>query len=149
MMATFTSAGAFTKNIGQYAVKVAKAEDAGVKAAALAATQDIRAEAKGFHVGTKKLSAGYEIVGSTAVIQARGPWGIIEKGTRAHEIRPKRRGGRGRRRAAVVVPGRGVFAHVRHPGAKSSGHPWEQGVAKAKKSAPEAFKKTVLKSVFG
>jgi hypothetical protein len=147
-MATFTSAGAFTKHIGQYAVKVAQAEDRGVKAAALAATQDIRAEAKGFHIGTKKLGARYEIAGSTAVIQARGPWGIVEKGSRPHAIRPKRRGGRGRR-AVVVVPGRGVFAHVSHPGHGSIGHPWEQGVAKAKKSAPEAFKKTVIKSVFG
>lgn len=144
-MATFTSAGAFTRNIGQYAVKVAKAEDTGVKAAALAATTDIRAEAKGFHVGTKKLGAGYEIVGSTAVIKARGPWGIVEKGSKAHPIRPKRRG----KKAAVVVPGRGVFAHVNHPGHRLLGHPWEQGVAKARRSAPEAFKRAVVKSVFG
>lgn len=144
-MATFTSAGAFVKNIGEYGVKIAKAEETGLKAAALAATSDIRAEAKQFHIGTKKLGAGYEITGGTAVIKARGPWGIVEKGSKPHQIRPKRRG----RKAVVVVPGRGVFAHVSHPGHRSLGHPWEKGVAKAKQSGPEAFKRAVLKSVVG
>lgn len=147
-MATFTSAGAFTRNIGKYGTKIAQSEDKALSAAALAATKDIRAEAKGFHVGTKNLGVGYTVVGSRAVIQARGPWGIIEKGTHEHEIRPKRRRSKGRR-TAVVVPGRGVFAHVQHPGAKSSGKPWEKGVARALKSGPDAFKKSVLKSVFG
>lgn len=147
-MTTFTSAGAFTKNIGLYGVKIAQAEEKALNAAALAATRDIRAEAKGLHVGRKKLGVGYTVVGSKAVIQARGPWGIIEKGTHPHEIRPKRRRGKGRR-AAVAVPGRGVFAHVHHPGARSTGRPWEKGVAKATKSGPEAFKKVALKSVFG
>jgi hypothetical protein len=146
-MTTFTSPGAFTKNIGQYAVKVAQAERKGLEAAALAATRDIRAEAKGLHIGNKRLGVGYTVIGSKAVIQARGPWGIIEKGTHPHPIRPKRRRGKGRR-GAVVVPGRGVFAHVHHPGAKPTGKPWEKGVEKAKRSGPEAFKKAVLKQVF-
>jgi len=148
-MATFTSAGAFTKNIGLYAVKIAQAEEKALNAAALAATRDIRAEAKGMHVGRKRLGVGYTVVGSKAIIQARGPWGIIEKGTHPHDIYPKRRRRSKGRRAAVSVPGRGAFAHVHHPGARATGQPWEKGVAKAIKSGPEAFKKATLKQVFG
>jgi hypothetical protein len=49
----------------------------------------------------------------------------------------------------VVVPGRGVFAHVNHPGHGSLGKPWEQGVAKAKVSGPTVFRDVIRKAMSG
>jgi hypothetical protein len=148
MMATFTDSKAFVQHLGQYGDKVKAAVPGALNKAALAATRDIRAEAKGFHIGRKKLNAGYTVASDTAIIQARGPWGIVEKGSRPHPIGPKRRRGKGRR-GVVVVPGRGVFAHVNHPGHGSLGKPWEQGVAKAKVSGPTVFRDVIRKAMSG
>ena len=144
-MATFTDPGAFAAHIAGYGQKIKSATPRAVAAAALAATNDIRSEASGFHIGRAKLRAGYDLAGAVAIIKPKNPgaWKLIEDGAKAHRIGP-----RGRRRRAVVVPGLGVFAHVQHPGTGSIGHPWEKGVAKAKRSGPKAFKAEVVK-VFG
>jgi hypothetical protein len=157
-MATFTSAAAFVRHIGQYGERIAVAEDKALKAAALAAVTDIRAEAAPFHIRGRSgkkipLKAGYEILGSSAVITARpgGAWQIIEEGAGPHIIGPRRKRGRGRgrgRRAAVAVPGLGIFAYVRHPGTGGSiGKPWAKGSAKAKRSAPTAYFETVRRAM--
>ena len=152
-MATFTSAAAFVQNIGEYGTKVKAAEPKALQAAALAATRDIRAEAAGFHIGRKKLGAGYAgVVGSRVEIVARNPgaWKIIEEGTKAHDISPRRRGRGGRgRRAALTIPGygSGFAAVVHHKGARSSGKPWEKGVARAKVSGPRAFNEAIKKAL--
>jgi hypothetical protein len=151
MMATFTDPSAFANHVAGYGDKIKSATPNALKASALAAVSDIRHEASGFHItrangGKIPLKAGYDFQGDKVVIQARpaGAWTIIEKGTKAHAIGPRRRG----KRRAVVVPGRGVFAHVRHPGSGSSGHPWERGVLKARISGPRAFQNSIGK-VFG
>jgi hypothetical protein len=171
MMATFTDPGAFAAHVAGYGPKIKSATPNALKAAALAATNDIRSSASGFHItrgnngGKIPLKAGYDFQGDRAVIQARpaGAWTIIEKGTKAHFIGGQSHGrGRGRRRLigpvrpgsgggkVLKVPGlgRGFFAYVKHPGSGSSGHPWEAGVAKARVSAPRAFKAEIVK-VFG
>ncbi len=150
-MATFTSPSAFADHVASYGTKIKTAEPRALQAAALAATRDIRAEAAGFHIGKKKLGAGYAaVIGSRVEIVARNPgaWKIIEEGAKPHIIRPRRKGGRGKRRAVVSVPGLGAFAYVHHPGSGSSGKPWEKGVARAKVSGPKAFKAEIAK-VFG
>ena len=150
-MTTFTNSKAFVQHIGRYGQKLYNLEPEATKAAALAATRDFRGEAKGFHIGKARLGVGYTMTGrSSAVITPRGPWMLVEKGARSHVIAPKRRGRRGRgARAALFAPG---YAHpiarpVRHPGTGPLGHPWEEGLAKAKRSAPRAFEK-VVKKVF-
>jgi hypothetical protein len=145
-MATFTDPGAFAKHIAGYGKKIEGAGGKALKAAALAATRDIRDEGSRFHIGKKRLGAGFKIAGDTAVITPNNPgaWKLIEEGAKPHPIGPRGRG-RGRGRRAVVVPGRGVFAHVQHPGTGSIGHPWEKGVARAKRSGPAAFQSEIVK----
>lgn len=154
-MATYTSAAAFVQNIGQYGTKVKAAEPKAVKAAALAAVTDIRKAAGGFHITSSRgskipLKAKFDMRMNSAVIEAkpRGAWTIIEKGTKAHDIRP-RKGRGGRRRAALITPGvgSGFAAVVHHHGAGSSGKPWEIGAAMAKVSAPKAFQQVIRKAI--
>lgn len=59
---------------------------------------------------------------------AVGPWQLVENDTRAHQV-PKQRGGRARRRYAVI-PGVGVRAYAKHPGTRGK-RPWARGVEAA------------------
>ncbi len=169
-MATFTDPRAFANHVAGYGTKIEAAGPRALKAAALAATNDIRAEGSRYHItrGKKKktpLTAGYKMVGADASVTPNNPgaWKIIEDGTRAHfEGGGSRRrkgfsgpilpGGGGTRgsKGVVLAPGvgRGVFAYVRHPATGSTGHPWAKGVARAKVSAPAAFQREIVK-VFG
>jgi hypothetical protein len=154
MMATFTSVSAFADHVAGYGEKIKGAETRALNAAALAATNDIRDQAKRYHItgrsGRKaQLKAGYTVFGSRAEITARPPgaWQLIEQGAHPHTIRPRKKG-RGKRRA-LAVSGYGVFAVVHHPGTGGPiGHPWAIGVAKAQVSAPKAFADEI-KQVFG
>lgn len=152
-MATFTDPAAFANHVAGYGKKIQAAEPKAVRAAALVAVTDIRKAASGFHItsargGKIPLKARFDMRMSSAVIEAkpRGAWTIIEKGTKAHDIKPRKRG----RRRALTVPGvgSGVYASVHHHGAHSTGKPWEIGTALAKVSAPKAYGEEIFK-VFG
>lgn len=87
-----------------------------------------------------RLSVGYTTKSTTAgdpyaIVQARGPWPIIESDTPAHVI-PRARV-RGRRRV-IVIPGVGVRAYAHHPGTKGK-HPWAKGVEAAIPASPGIF----------
>lgn len=142
-MATFTDPKAFAAHVAGYGRKIEGAGPKALKAAALAATTDIRQEGSRYHIGKKRLGAGFTVTGDVAIIKPNNPgaWRLIEDGAKPHRIGPKRRG----KKAAVVVPGLGVFAHVQHPGTGSIGHPWEKGVAKAKQSGPKAYQAEIRK----
>lgn len=86
-----------------------------------------------------KLSVNYAPVRKSphvvVQVQARGPWPIVERGTKAHAIGPRARGRRATGKKAVVTPF-GVYARVRHPGTKGS-EPWANGIVKASPQVPE------------
>lgn len=111
-----------------------------------------------------KLRVGYDIVGEkrpTALIVARGPWGLIEYGSPKHQIIPRleRIAGRGAARQRrqrdldIAFGAQGAFTNVsplspragagkpvykvRHPGTKGKA-PFKRGVDLAR---PEATKK--------
>lgn len=73
-----------------------------------------------------KLGVGFEIStagsGARAVVKARGPWQLVERGNKPHAIHP-------RKKRALSYGGR-AYARVRHPGTKGK-RPWEKGQAKA------------------
>jgi len=81
-MATFTSPAAFANHVAGYGDKIKTATPRAVAAAALAATNDIRSEASGFHIGRAKLRAGYDLAGAVAIIKPKNPgaWKLIEEG---------------------------------------------------------------------
>lgn len=65
-----------------------------------------------------------------AVIRGRpgGPWVWIEDGTRPHDIRARRRRGKGRRRA-LAGPGLSHPVYVVHHGGMTGRHAWTNAVA--------------------
>lgn len=108
------------------------AQRSGVAEGALFVTQTIRHQ-PGYTtflhgVGAKgaKVSVRYDVLtrGQAAIVYARGPFHLVERDTKPHEIRPKRRGRRGKR--ALTTP-YGPRARVEHPGTKGR-HPFEHGV---------------------
>lgn len=71
-----------------------------------------------------KLRVNYTIKGSrnpTALVRAvpPGAWVIADQGAGPHEIRPRRRKGKGGRRAVRTSSG-AVYARVRHPGSRGA-----------------------------
>lgn len=89
-------------------------------------------------VGRKgaKVGVRFDVKGQqnpTALVRATGPLHLLERSTRPHEIRPKRRGGK-----AVVISGVGPRAYAHHPGTKGK-HPWERGLARALPQVPEVM----------
>lgn len=75
-----------------------------------------------------KVGVRYDVLGDKALVRATGPFHLLERDTKAHQI-PKVRGARARKRV-VVIPGVGVRAWANHPGTKGK-HPWAKGVAAA------------------
>lgn len=73
-----------------------------------------------------ELGVGYEVTvnadGARVILRARGPWGIVEKGHKAYEIRPKRRGGK----RALSFEGK-AFAVVHRSAKSSAKEPWSKG----------------------
>ncbi len=107
-----------------------------------------------------KLGAGYNVLSSEgvarALVHATGPWQLIERDTKAHQI-PKQRqsasfvGVYGH----AVIPGGavggvhgagGVRTRVKHPGTKGK-HPWAKGVDAAVPLIPQAQSAAVTASL--
>ncbi len=158
-------------SLTQFAAKMATAPaqfDAAKKkmvtAAALAITTTVRGEIAAATKGSSRLSgvgrkgvkvgAGYDVKGTanpTAIVQARGPLQLIERNTKAHPIRPRRRGGR----LALGSESRGfgpVASVADHPGTTGK-HPFEKGVVRGvplgMKAASLVVAETVVKVVKG
>lgn len=108
------------------------AQRSGVAEGALFVTESVRHQPgyatfmRGVGAKGAKVSVRFDVLprGQAAIVYARGPFHLIERDTKPHEIKPKRRG-RGRKRA-VITP-YGPRARVEHPGTKGR-HPFERGV---------------------
>lgn len=127
-----TTFNGFANKLQLAARALPDAQRKGIAEAALFVTQTVRHQ-PGYTtrlsgVGAKgaKVSVRYDVLprGQAAVVYARGPFHFVERDTKPHEIRPKRRGRRGKR--ALVTP-YGPRARVQHPGTKGR-HPFEHGV---------------------
>lgn len=106
-------------------------------------------------VGKKgaKLNVRYDIKGAknpTALVRATGPWPLIERDTKPHDI-PKARGKRGQVRP-LLIGDQWVEGPVHHPGTKGQ-HPFAKGVEKSLPLVHKIFEKqfssTVRKSFGG
>jgi hypothetical protein len=151
-MAVHTSSASFLASIDRYQVKIKKADERCVAAAAFAMKTSVLSTfaaatggdlvLSGFKRASAKVGVGYDIVKSanstTAVVKARGPVGIIEKGARPHMIGRK---GRGRNRSRVlVINGQPVTGPVRHPGMAGK-KAWTRGVQAGMQPARAAARK--------
>ena len=81
----------------------------------------------------------------SALVQARGPWQLVENQTRAHTIRPRRRRARAAGGAAVATPW-GPRAYVIHPGTRGK-KPWARGVAAAEPKVQKIYRATLHDAV--
>lgn len=116
------------------------AQTRGVRKGALLVTTAMRQEVK-LAVGSDsrmsgvggrgaKIGARYDVRGErnpTAIIRATGPAHLIERDTEPHEIRPRRRRGRGRatQRRALRFANGGFAASAIHPGTRGK-RPFEK-----------------------
>jgi hypothetical protein len=131
--------------------EVGRARRSAVTSAALAITTEVRQEIAKATGGKSKLSgmrgaklgAGFNVKGTdnpTAIISARGPVHIVERGTKRHTITA--RGRRGRRSGAMQIRGGVEFQRsVNHPGTKGK-HPFAKGVARGRPMAERALRST-------
>lgn len=81
-------------------------------------------------VGKKgaKIGVRYDIKGTgnpTALVRATGPFHLIERDTRPHDVSPKGK------RKAINIPGIGPKAYATRAGGSKGRHPWEKGVNRA------------------
>lgn len=135
--------------------ELARAQQRGIRAGALAVTRSIRAETAQATGGDSRLSgvgrrgarvgARYDVKGvtnPTALIRATGPFQLIEHDTSAHPIRPRRRRRGGRLRLAD-----GSFrAGVRHPGTRAK-RPFARGVTRAQSEPGKALDRAVQDAI--
>lgn len=150
-MATFTDANAFANHVRSYGKAVDAAQKEAVTVTARAATALVKSAGERYHIKGRRKAAvrlsakSASVSAQVAVVSATPPgaWKLIEEGAKPHEIKPRRQG-RGGRRSAVVVPGRGIFAHVHHPGTGSIGHPWEQAMTAVERRCPDVFADAVV-----
>lgn len=128
-----TTFDGFAAKMQATARSLPEAQRQGIAQGALFVTQTVRHQPgyatrlRGVGAKGAKTSVRYDTLsrGAAAVVYARGPFHLIERDTKPHEITPKRRRGRGRKRA-VLTP-QGPRARVQHPGTKGR-HPFERGV---------------------
>lgn len=151
--------------LDRWAVEIEGANRAAVSAAALIVVKEIRtrtAVATGGDmrlsgVGRKgaKVGVGYDVKGTknaTALIRARGPFHLVERDVRRHDIAPKRvKTGRNRGPKALTIKGR-FAASAKNAGGSKGRHPFEHGAKAAQPKAVMAFQREqdkALAKVFG
>lgn len=110
-----------------------------------------------------KLSIGTTFTGGptpSATLKAKGPWPLVERDTKAHQI-PRQRSTRTFEGVFghAVVPGgaeggvhgkRGVRTRVQHPGTRGK-HPWARGVTAATPLIAATFRRSgeqILRALF-
>lgn len=142
-MGVSRSPGQLAQKLRYAATAMQKTETAGLNKAALFTKTVINKEIERVAPGRRmrgvgrrgaRVGAGYTVRGHTATISARGPLHLLERGTKPHEITPKKRG----KKKAVVTP-YGPRRRIVHPGTRGK-HPWRKGVEKARPLVPKVFK---------
>lgn len=76
---------------------------------------------------------------TTAMVRATGPLQLVERDTKPHEIRPKRR-------KRLSIPGVGVRAFANHPGTKGK-HPFEKGTNTSLPAVPRIYQQGAAKAL--
>lgn len=131
-----SNAATFAAKMSKAAGSIPAAERDGVAAAARAARASIMNAATEAGAKPKGSWVGYRVVGTSAVVDLRGArayW--AERGTKAHDIKPKRK------KAITTPQGPRASAHVRGVTAK---HFWAPGAAAARTTAPKAHGEAVV-----
>ncbi len=138
----------FAESCQRFPEELQKAQARGVRRAALHVTRSVRGEIRAATNGDMEMSgvglrgarvgARYDIKGTvnpTALIRATGPLHLIERDTRPHEIKRRKRRGK---KALRMADGRFVSGAVQHPGTRGK-RPFAKGVDATKESAPRVF----------
>lgn len=89
-----------------------------------------------------KLGVRYDVRGTSnasALVRATGPWQLVEKPIKPHEIRPRGRGSK--RKRALATPW-GPRASVDHPGVRNPKKPWAKGQRRAEQQARKVIERT-------
>jgi hypothetical protein len=124
------------RKLGTMAVAFSRYDSEVVRIAAQATKQTIQATSpsrlRGVGKRGARLNVRYTLTTTAdnpaALVFATGPWQLIERDTKPHDI-PKVRGKRARRRYAVIDGH--PYARAHHPGTRGQ-HPWAKGVEIAK-----------------
>jgi hypothetical protein len=88
--------------------------------------------------------------GRTVLVRMTGPAHLIERDTKAHVIRPKRRRKPKPGKRTAIKIGGSYWRTVQHPGTRGQ-HPWEKGLKRAGQPVRRDFAKglsTLLGEVF-
>ncbi len=148
-MATSTSAAQFAGRITKLATVTKTRQAAVVNQGALTAKLIIlsEAQAKGVSPSSKiaggKWGVGYDVRGfnnPTALVRIRGPFHLVDRPTKAHEIRPRRRRGSGKR---AITIGDSVYAYAHHPGTRGKGI-FRASKVKAAKAVPLVMSQRII-----
>ena len=142
----------FSRKITQLATVTQRNQKEAVSQAAFTVKQIVLAEAAGKGVmPTSKIAGGkwgvrYDVRGfnnPSALVRVTGPFHLVDRPTKAHEIRPR---GKGRRRSsgkkAVAFNGL-VRASVQHPGTRGKGV-WPASVQKARVAVPVVLSRHIV-----
>lgn len=135
-----------SRNATELGLKLRKAGGAidgaakdGVRKAALLVKTSVVSEMGGVKslrgVGRKgaRIGVRFDVKGTgnpTALVRATGPFHLLERDTKPHEITPKRK--------QALKIGRGFASSVWHPGTRGK-HPWEKGINHAKPLVPRVM----------
>lgn len=153
-MGTSRNPAEFAAKLARLPDAVKRAEKAGVRAAALAATTIIRQNVNAVVPGGKlrgvgkagaKVGVGFDVKGTnnpTALVSARGPLQLVESPTKPH-VEPKPGG---KRRKALRLADGQVRARVQHPGTKGQ-KPFAKGRERAIVPAALAFNAEVRSTI--
>lgn len=137
----------FAADCARFPGELQKAQARGVQRSALHVTRSVRDEIRavtgdmrlsGVGLRGARVGARYDIKGTvnpTALIRATGPLHLIERDTRPHEIKRRKRRGK---KALRLADGRFVSGAVQHPGTRGK-RPFAKGVDATKESAPRVF----------
>lgn len=119
----------------------------GVRKSALFVKQSVISEMHGVSrlrgVGKKgaKIGVRFDVKGTqnpTALVRATGPFHLLERDTRAHDITP-------RKKKAINIGGN-IRASAHHPGTKGKG-PWTKGIGRSLPAIPKVMMEEQVRSL--
>lgn len=155
-----SSVGAqMSRKLDRAASELARSKRTAVRNAALVTTNAVRDEIRRVAPSGKLRGVGKNgtRVGArfdqpsedTAIVRATGPLHLVERDTKAHEIRPKSKGRgakRTQRKGAIRLADGSFVAVVQHPGTKGQ-RPFEKGIDKGRPKAIKEMRDVTTKAV--
>lgn len=156
----------FATKLEKLVVEVGQANRAAINAAALIVTREIRTRTAAATGGDMRLSGvgkrgarvgvGYDVKGdrnATALIRARGPFHLVERDVKPHDIKLRR--DTGKRRSgprALRMKNLGFARSAKNAGGSKGRRPFERGTKAGEPKARLAFEREQAKAlarVFG